>query len=105
MFGRHRVGAGLAVLLATSGWAADPAPPVPAPLPSGQIRGSVSYGRRDPAAGAVVVVRKENASSPVHAATTGAFGAFAFDGLADGTYRADVARDGYKPVVKSGIVV
>jgi len=101
------IGASLAALLA----AADPAPPPaepPAPAaagPSGQIRGTISYGRREPAVGAIVVVRPEAGASPVRAATTGTTGTFAFDRLPDGTYRADVRRDGFAPVVKSGIKV
>jgi hypothetical protein len=93
MLDANVLGAGLVLLLAASA------------VPSGQIRGTVSYGRHQPAAGAVVVVRPESAPSPVRAATTGANGAFAFDGLPDGTYRAEVRRDGYVPVVKSGLVV
>jgi hypothetical protein len=41
----------------------------------------------------------------VYAATTGETGNFAFDGVADGTYRAEARREGYTTVVKSGIVV
>ena len=114
------IGAGLTALLA----AADPAAPPPttpvvpaapaaqaapatpaAATASGQIRGTISYGRREPAVGAIVVVRPETQPSPVRAATTGTSGTFAFDGLPDGVYRADVRRDGYAPVVKSGIKV
>jgi carboxypeptidase family protein len=72
---------------------------------SGQLRGTISYGRHDPAVGAVVIVRPEKAPSPVRVATTGTAGAFAFDGLPDGMYRAEVRRDGYSPVVKAGIQV
>jgi hypothetical protein len=53
----------------------------------------------------MVIVLPENASSPVRAATTGTNGTFAFDGLADGSYRAEVRRDGFAPVVKVGIPV
>jgi len=102
-------GMGLTALLA----AADPAIPPPTPAappstpaaPSGQIRGTISYGRNVPAVGAIVVVRPESGSSPVRAATTGTTGAFAFDRLPDGVYRADVRREGYASVVKSGIKV
>jgi hypothetical protein len=85
-------------------------PPATVPTPtasaaSGQIRGTISYGRKDPAVGAVVVVRPETAVSPIRAATTGTSGTFAFDGLPDGTYRAEVRRDGYIPVVKPAIAV
>ncbi len=73
--------------------------------PSGQLRGTVSYGRRAPAVGAIVIARPESAPSPVHLATTGTSGTFAFDGLADGTYRVEVRRDGSLPIVKSGIKV
>lgn len=71
----------------------------------GQIRGAVSYGRHEPAVGAIVVVRPEGAATPIYVASTGTNGAFAFDGVADGTYRATVRRDGYVPVVKEGIGV
>jgi hypothetical protein len=95
------LGAALAVLLAA---AEAPAPPPPAPPPpAGQIRGSISYGRHAPAVGAVVVFRPESAPTPVRIATTGSNGGFAFDGVADGTYRAEVRREGFAPVVKSGI--
>jgi len=87
------------------GAADPPAPQVSHAPPAGQVRGTISYGRRAPAVGAVVVVRPENAPSPVRIATTGTSGAFAFDGLTDGSYRAEVRRDGYVPVVKSGISV
>ncbi len=73
--------------------------------PSGQLRGKVSYGRRDPAVGAIVIAHPEGAASPVHLATTGTSGKFAFDGLANGTYRVEVRRDGSVPIVKSGIKV
>ncbi len=85
-------GFGLAALLAAAS-------------PSGQIRGTVSYGRRAPAVGAIVLAKPEGAASPVHLATTGLNGGFAFDGLADGTYRVEVRRDGSVPIVKSGIKV
>jgi Carboxypeptidase regulatory-like domain len=112
------LGAALAMLLAADGPATAPAPvpqaavttvaptaPTAPAGPSGQLRGTVSYGRHQPAIGAVVVMRPEGAASPVRAATTGTNGVFAFDGLPDGTYRVDVRRDGYAPVVKSGIRV
>ena len=86
--------------------AADPAvPQAPPRAPAGQVRGTISYGRHEPAVGAIVVVRPEGAPTPVRIATTGTSGTFAFDGLADGAYRADVLRDGYVPVVKTGIPV
>jgi hypothetical protein len=124
MFGWNMLGAALALLLAaadpvaptspapapaaTQAPAQAPAPSAPSPAPvsvSGQIRGSVSYGRRDPAAGAIVLVRPENRPSPIRMATTGTNGTFAFDGLADGTYVVEVRRDGYVPVVRSGLGV
>lgn len=51
------------------------------------------------------MARPEGAVSPVHLATTGTSGTFAFDGLSDGTYRVEVRRDGSVPIVKSGIKV
>jgi hypothetical protein len=87
-----------------------PAPSSPA-VPSvparsgGQIRGSISYGRHLPAAGVVVIVSPEGSATRVYAATTGETGTFAFDGVADGTYRAEARREGYLTVVKTGIVV
>ncbi|HZN54136.1 MAG TPA: carboxypeptidase-like regulatory domain-containing protein [Candidatus Polarisedimenticolaceae bacterium] len=72
---------------------------------AGQVRGSVFYGRHQPAVGAVVLVRPEGAATPVFAATTGVSGSFAFDGVPNGTYVAEVRRDGFIPVLKSGIVV
>ena len=83
---------------------AAPAPATPA-APSGQVRGTISYGRRTPAVGAIVIVRPESAASPVRIATAGTSGTFAFDGLPDGAYRAEVRRHGYVPIVKSGIRV
>jgi hypothetical protein len=83
---------------------AAPTPPV-ASSAAGQIRGTISYGRHEPAVGAIVVVRPESGVSPVRAATTGTSGSFAFNGLPDGTYRAEVRREGYAPVVKTGIGV
>ena len=80
------------------------APAAPA-RPAGQIRGAISYGRRIPSVGAVVLLRPERAASPVYAATTGAAGTFGFDGVPDGTYRAEVHREGYATQSKSGIVV
>jgi hypothetical protein len=55
--------------------------------------------------GAIVIVRPQAGPSPVRIATAGTSGTFAFDGLPDGTYRAEVRRDGYVPIVKSGIQV
>jgi hypothetical protein len=55
--------------------------------------------------GAIVIVRPESAPSTVRIATTGTSGTFAFDGIPDGTYRAEVRRDGYVPIVKSGVKV
>jgi hypothetical protein len=98
---------GLGALLAAGDPQAPPAPPAPpAPAPAaGQVRGTISYGRHTPAVGAIVLVRPESAPSPVHLATTGNNGTFAFDGLPDGAYRAEVRREGYVPVVKAGISV
>ena len=93
---------GVGVLAAAVG--ASDAPVAPAAA-SGQIRGMISYGRRAPAVGAVVIVRPDGAPSPVRIATTGSSGTFGFDRLPDGVYRAEVRRDGYAPVVKSGIQV
>ncbi len=90
------VGLGLGAILAAT---------EPSAQPAGQVRGTISYGRHQPAVGAIVVLRPENAPSPVRAATTGANGTFAFDGLADGSYRAEVRRDGFAPIVKVGILV
>lgn len=72
---------------------------------AGQMRGVITTARRTPAVGAVVLVKPEGAATPVLVGTTGVSGRFAFDGLADGTYRAEVRREGYLPVVKSGIAV
>jgi hypothetical protein len=101
---------GLCALLGGADTTVAPTPvqPPAASLPassSGQVRGTISYGRHSPAVGAIVMVRPEGAPSPVRIATTGTSGAFAFDGLSDGTYRAEVRRDGYVPIVKSGIKV
>lgn len=93
----------LPVLFLAAGIAASPT--APASGPSGQLHGAVAYGRHEFAVGAVVVVRPEGAASPLLLATTGESGAFAFDHLADGVYRAEIRRDGYLPVVKSGIPV
>jgi len=111
-------GFGFAALLGASEAGTPPTPtptPTPAPTPPaapapsvaglGQIRGTVSYGRRDPAVGAIVIARPEGAPSPVHLATTGTSGTFAFDGLTDGTYRVEVRRDGSAPIIKSGVKV
>jgi len=84
--------------------APEPAPVAPAPS-SGQVRGTISYGRHAPAVGAIVMVRPETAPSPLRIATTGTSGTFAFDGLPDGAYRAEIRREGYVPIVKSGIRV
>ena len=111
------IGASLAALLAAADPAAPPAEPKAAPPaaaqaqaaatggPSGQIRGTISYGRREQSVGAIVMVRPESQPSPVRVATTGTSGTFAFDGLSDGTYRAEVRRDGFAPVVKTGVKV
>ncbi len=92
----------LGALIAAAG---PPDAPTPASPASGQMRGTISYGRHAPAVGAIVIVRPEGGASPVRAATTGTTGTFAFDGLADGAYRAEVRREGFAPVVKSGIQV
>lgn len=102
MQGSIVLGLGLGVLLAAAGPSDAPVAP---PRSSGQLRGTISYGRRAPAAGAIVIVRPEGAPSPVRVATTGTSGTFAFDGLPDGAYRAEVRREGFAPVVKSAIRV
>jgi len=90
---------------------AAPAPVAPpATVPSaatttGQLRGTIAYARHEPAVGAVVIVRPEKAATPLRVATTGTNGTFAFDGLSDGTYRAEVRQEGYVSVVKTGIGV
>lgn len=100
-----------ALCLSLAGAADPPAAPAPAPAPapanatSGQLRGTVAYARKDPAVGAIVIVRPEDAPSPLRVATTGTNGTFAFDGLADGIYRAEVHHDGYVSVVKTGVQV
>jgi hypothetical protein len=96
---------GFGALAAAFGASDAPVAPVAPASSSGQLRGTISYGRRAPAVGAVVIVRPESAPSPVRIATTGTSGTFGFDGLPDGVYRAEVRRDGYAPVVKSGIQV
>ena len=86
-----------------------PAPATPAPAAPaaslGQVRGTISYGRHDPAVGAIVIVRPEGPPSTVRIATAGTNGSFAFDGIPDGVYRAEVRRDGYVPIIKSGVKV
>jgi hypothetical protein len=81
-----------------------PAAPVAA-RSGGQIRGAISYGRHQPAVGVVVIVGAEGPGARIYAATTGESGTFAFDGVPDGTYRAEARREGYLTVVKTGIVV
>src|SRR5262245_34848358 len=113
-------GAGCCAFLAAADPAtAPPTAPAPAPPPAagsapapagphadaGQVRGTILYGRRDPAVGAIVIVRSETGPTTVRIATAGTSGTFGFDGLPDGTYRAEVRRDGYVPIVKSGIQV
>ncbi len=107
MFRSSVVAFGLGALLAAADAPAPPVPPPAAPpaAPTAQVRGTILYGRRAPAVGAIVIVRPESAPSPVRMATAGTNGSFAFDGLADGTYRAEVRRDGYAPVIKTGILV
>jgi hypothetical protein len=89
----------------------DPAVSPAATAPStpargtGQIRGTISYGRHAPAVGVVVTLAPEDGGSRVYVATTGETGTFGFDGVPDGTYRGSVRREGYVPVVKSGVVV
>jgi len=98
---RHRRIAALAALAALGAGTAG----AQVAAPAGQMRGLITTARRTPAVGAVVLVLPEGARSPVRLGTTGASGRFAFDGLSDGTYRAEVRREGYAPVVKSGIAV
>ena len=85
--------------------AADATAPVSPARPAGQVRGAISYGRHVPSVGAVVLLRPEKGASPLYAATTGAAGTFGFDGVPDGTYRAEVHREGYVTQLKTGIVV
>jgi carboxypeptidase family protein len=102
MQGSIALGLGLGALMVAAGPPDAPAAPAAS---SGQVRGTISYGRHAPAVGAIVIVRPESTPSPVRVATTGTAGTFAFDGLPDGAYRAEVRRDGFAPVVKSGIQV
>jgi Carboxypeptidase regulatory-like domain len=82
-----------------------PAPATPSSKGGGQVRGTISYGRRAPAAGVVVIIKPDGSGKHIYAATTGEAGTFAFDGVADGTYRGEARREGYTPIVKTGIVV
>lgn len=101
--------AALLALLPALRAAAQTPPPPPetpqAPATAGQVRGTITTARRTPAIGAIVVVRPEQAPAPVFVATTGSSGTFAFDAVPDGRYRAEVRREGFAPVMKSGIVV
>lgn len=72
---------------------------------TGQMRGTVSYGRHEPAPGAVVFVRPEGAAGPLRMATTGQDGTFAFDAVPGGRYDVVASREGYVTVDVPGIVV
>lgn len=84
---------------------AEDAPTAPPAPGAGQMRGTVSYGRHEPAPGAVVVVRPEGAAGPLRMATTGQDGTFGFDAVPGGRYAVAVSREGYVPVEVPGIVV
>lgn len=86
--------------------AATIAAPIPAGAAStGQMRGTVSYGRHEPAPGAVVFVRPEGTPGPLWMATTGQDGTFAFDAVPGGSYDVVASREGYVTVDVPGIVV
>jgi hypothetical protein len=50
-------------------------------------------------------VRPDGDGTHIYAATTGEAGTFAFDNVAEGTYRGEARREGYASIVKTGIVV
>jgi len=93
--------------------APPPAPPAPAPAvpaataaaPRGRIRGEVGVSRRFPITGAVVAAVREDDLSTVFLTTTDSIGVFLFEGIAEGTYRLDVFKDGLQPLRKEGVVV
>jgi Carboxypeptidase regulatory-like domain len=93
-----RISSILVLAIASGVAAADAAP-------AGQMRGTILFGRHDPAPGAVIAVRPDGAPTPVWIATSGEDGTFGFDRMVDGAYRVEVRRDGYEPVVQTGIAV
>jgi hypothetical protein len=107
------------LLIGTTALAADPppsgAPPGPAPPPVASapatpatgtiIQGTVILKRKSPVVGAAVVVRSQDGGSSVVVTSTDAKGNFRVDSVQDGSYRLDVTREGYEPVVKDNVAV
>lgn len=93
-------------ILAWSLLAADtpaaPSPPAPA-VARGQIQGSALLRRNVPVVGGVVTVVRDGDPANLRVTTTDARGAFRFDGLEDGRYRCEIARDGFATVVKDDV--
>jgi len=71
--------------------------------PAGRLEGSAILGRNRPVVGATVVAGAGPAR--VHVTTSDGRGRFEFLGLADGSYRVEVAREGLEPAVKEGVEV
>jgi hypothetical protein len=69
--------------------------------PAGRLEGSAILGRHRPVVGATVVASADPNRFDV--TTTDARGRFVLEGLADGSYRVEVTREGLEPVVKEGV--
>lgn len=94
--------------------AAPAAPSQPAPSQPGasssaaratRLQGTAQVDRNHPVAGATVVARAESGASTLYLTSTDAKGLFRLDGLPEGTYRVDLRKDGFEPVVKEAIAL
>ena len=85
-----------------TGWALSFAQDV---APRGELQGSALVGRNRPVVGAGVTILAEADPSLVALTSTDARGTFRVDGLPDGTYRVEVVRQGFAPVVTSAVSV
>jgi hypothetical protein len=68
-----------------------------------QLRGRAYLGRNAPVVGATVLVQSEDRSSALFLTSSDEDGVFRVDGLADGSYRVQVEREGLQPETKEGV--
>ena len=90
--------------------AIEPPPPTTVNAPTTPeagtiIQGSVILKRRSPVVGAAVVIRPQGGAGGIVVTATDSKGNFRVEAVKDGSYRLDVTREGYQPVVKDNVEV
>ncbi len=103
---RRAVSIALAVLAVISaGPAAAAEAAAPAAPKQARLEGTASFDRHRRVVGAAVLARAEGDGPLFWLTSTDDRGAFYFDRLPEGTYRVELKREGYAPIVKAGIAL